>query len=74
MKREFVCKPNMALHLNKEIRPIVVLECSLGAQTVFERGGEEKRLGFWEIVRDLCESLHFCSRSCKKEEGKRVRL
>ena len=71
---EFVCKLNMALHLNREIRPNVVLECSFLAQTVFERRGEEKRLGFGEIVGDLCESLHVCSRSCKKEGRKRLRL
>ena len=35
---------------------------------------EREKLGFWEIVGDLCESLHVCSRSCKKEEGKRLRL
>ena len=39
---EFVCKPNMALHLNRDIRPNVVLECSFGAQIVFKREGEEK--------------------------------
>ena len=27
-----------------------------------------------EIVGDWCESLHVCSRSCKKEEGKRLGL
>ena len=63
----------MALHLNRDIRPNVVLECSFLAQT-YLKGGEEKRLLFWEIVGDLCESLHVCSRSCKKEEGKRLRL
>ena len=39
-------------------------------------GDKRKReeLEFWEIVGDLCESLHVCSRSCKKKEEKRLRL
>ena len=46
-----MCKPNMALHLNREIRPNVVLEehiCAFSAKNVFERMGEEKKLGFWK--------------------------
>ena len=45
---KFVCKPNMALHLNREIRPNVVLEehiCAFGKKNVFERESEKRGLG-----------------------------
>ena len=44
---EFVCKPNRALHLNREIRPNAVLEehiCALG-KNIFERESKKRRLG-----------------------------
>ena len=73
---EFVCKPNMALHLNREIRPNVVLEehiCAFGQKT-FLRYGRGEKLGFLEEKRDCCVNPSICSRSCKKEEGKRLGL
>ena len=56
---EFVCKPNMALHLNREIRPNVVLEehvYALGKNVLEsklrERRArvEEKSRFWWEII------------------------
>ena len=38
-----------------------------------ERGRGEK-LGFLEENRDCCVNPSICSRSCKKEEGKRLRV
>ena len=40
----------MALHLNREIRPNVVLAEHIGAfgQNVFERESEDKKIGFWK--------------------------
>ena len=63
----------MALHLKRKIRPKVVLECSFEHKSYLRREREEK-LGFWEEVRFGAKSVHVCARSCKKEEGKRLRL
>ena len=47
---EFVCKPNMALHLKGGIRPNVVLKCSFEKKP-YLRESERRKLGFWEEVR-----------------------
>ena len=43
-------------------------------KNVFESKVRERKARVLEIVGDWCESLHVCSRSCKKEEGKRLGL
>ena len=52
---EFVYKPNMALHLNREIRPNVVLECSF-EQKPYLSESERRKLGFWEKNEILCKN------------------
>ena len=50
---EFVCKPNMALHLKRGIRPNVVLKehiCAFGQKTNL-RGENEEKLGQGENIK-----------------------
>ena len=41
-------EPNMALGEISDIRPHLVLEISHLCKNVFERVGEDKKLGFWK--------------------------
>ena len=41
-KLNFVCMPNLALHLKREIRPNVVLECSFWSKNVLETRERER--------------------------------
>ena len=74
---EFVCKPNMTLHLNREIRPNVVLEghiCAYEQKTFFFRERERRKARVLEEKRDCGVNPSIWSRSCKKEEGKMLGL
>ena len=67
----------MALRGISNLRPHLVLEehiCAFFSQKHFEKRVRREKARVLEIVGDLCKSLHACSRSCKKEEGKRLRL
>ena len=67
----------MALRGISNLRPHLVLEeqfCAFFSQNHFEKRVRGEKARVLEIVGDLCKSLHVCSRSCKNEEGKELRL
>ena len=43
-------------------------------QERFGEGGRGEKLGFLEKNRDCCVNPSICSRSCNKDEGKRLGL
>ena len=66
---EFVCKPNMALHLNREIRPNVVLERIICAFSFLDSKGREKRARVEIRPRFWWEIFPFMVPSDQEEEG-----
>ena len=60
----------MALHLNREIRPNVVLECSF-EQKPYLRESKRRKLGFWEEVRFGANPAHL-SKILQEEERRKL--